>query len=60
MGTFFFPIMQADLGLFPTLVIIAAGCLTAAAVTVAFRARARAGVEGDGDARTIPVDPVRG
>ncbi len=59
-GTFFFPIMQADLGLFPTLVIIAAGCLTAAAVTVAFRARARAGVEGDGDARTIPVDPVRG
>ena len=55
-GTFFFPILQSDLGLFPTLLIIAAGCVAAAGVTVAFRARAHAGV--DGDSRTMPVDPA--
>lgn len=52
-GTFFFPLMQADLGLFGTLVIIAAGCLAAAAVTVIFRGRVgRAGFQA-----TVPVDP---
>lgn len=53
-GTFFFPLLQADLGLFPTLVLIAFGCLVAAAVTVAFRSRVS--VRG-ADEQTFPVDP---
>lgn len=40
-GTFFFPILQAELGLFATLSIIAGGCLLAAAVTILFRHQVR-------------------
>ncbi len=36
-GTFFFPLLQASLGLGPTLLLIAGGCLVAAAVTVGLR-----------------------
>ncbi|MCS5719833.1 MFS transporter [Herbiconiux sp. CPCC 205763] len=37
LGTFLFPLVQASLGLAPTLLIIAGGCLVAAVVTLALR-----------------------
>lgn len=53
-GTFFFPLLQAGLGLFWTLSIIAAGCLVAAIVTITLRSRAR----GAGFQATRPVAPA--
>ena len=37
MGTFFFPQLQAGIGLFGTLSIIAAGCAVAGVVTIVLR-----------------------
>lgn len=53
-GVFFFPILHADLGLFGTLLIIAAGCVIAATVTVLLRSRI---TPRDGGEQTVPVDP---
>lgn len=58
-GTFFFPILQAELGLFSTLVIIACGCVVAAIVTVALRGRARGGLVSESTVVITPVAPQR-
>jgi len=55
-GTFFFPILHAALGLFWTLSIVGAGCLLALVVTLALRGRAAGGVPPETSATTI-VDP---
>ncbi|GAA1700869.1 MFS transporter [Microbacterium sediminicola] len=58
-GTFFFPIMQDDWGLFPTLMVIAAGCFAAALITFVFRRHAtRALGEDATTAKIVTIDPA--
>lgn len=56
-GTFFFPMLNASLGLFWTLAIIGAGCLVAAAITIGFRTRATGGMMSE---RTVVVEEPAG
>lgn len=56
-GTFFFPLLQAGIGLGPTLLIIAAGCVVAAGVTVALRRRAADGMVSENTVVVTTVPP---
>jgi MFS family permease len=58
-GTFFFPLLQAGIGLGPTLLIIAGGCVVAAGVTVALRRRAADGMVSQNAVVVTTVPPQR-
>jgi MFS family permease len=57
-GTFFFPILQAEIGLLATLLLIAGGCVIAAVLTVALRHHARGGLVSDNTVVITAVPPA--